>query len=88
MYNKEEGMVFKAVVGHRIEVVWTVSCCNRSIQEMTIQLLFGMFFKVLSNKGSSYSSTNLARVSRYIIVGLLGVVNGFLLVVNALLLLI
>jgi hypothetical protein len=66
-------------VGTNLEVVWSVSCCRRDHTVLSIQLMFGTFFKVLSSKGRSYSSTDLARVSRQIIVGLLGAVRGILL---------
>jgi hypothetical protein len=55
---------------------------------MSIQFLFGTFFKVLSKKEESYNNTDLARVSRQIIVGLLGAIRGILLLEIVMLLLI
>jgi len=66
-------------VGTNFKDFWSVSCCGKVVQEQTIQLLFGTNFEVFSNKVGLYNSMNLARVSRKIIVGLLGVVRGILL---------
>jgi hypothetical protein len=66
-------------VDTNFKVVWSVSCCKRDRTVLSVQLMFGMFFEVLSSKGRPYSSTDLARVSRQIIVIPLGVVRGILL---------
>jgi hypothetical protein len=66
-------------VGTNFEAVWSVSCYRRGHTVLSVQLMFGTFFEVLSIKGRSYNNTNFARVSRQIIVGLLGAVRGILL---------
>jgi hypothetical protein len=75
-------------VGTKIEVVWSISYCRRGHTVLFVQLLFGTFFEVISNKGGSYNSTYLAQISRKKGVGLLGVVSGFLLLENVILVLI
>jgi hypothetical protein len=75
-------------VGMKIEAVWSISCCRRGRTVLFVQLLFGMFFEVLSNKGGPYNSMDLAQISRQKGVGLLGAVSGFLLLEIVILLLI
>jgi hypothetical protein len=75
-------------VGMEIEVVWSVSCCRRCRTVMSVQLLFGTFFEVLSSKGGPYNSTDLAQISRQKVVGLLGAVRGILLLEIVMLMLI
>jgi hypothetical protein len=87
-YNKEEGTFFEANCGHKIEVVWSISCCKRGLIVMSVQLLFGTFFEVLSIKGGSYNIIDLAWISKQKGVGLLGVVSGFPLLEIVILLLI
>jgi hypothetical protein len=50
-----------------------------SVRFCTYSGCLAHFFKVLSSKGGLYSSTDLARVYRQIIVGLLAAVIGILL---------
>jgi hypothetical protein len=66
-------------VSKNFEAVWSVSCCRKDSTVLSVQLLFGTFFEVLSSKRRSYSGTDLARVSKQIIVGLLDAVSGILL---------
>jgi hypothetical protein len=55
---------------------------------MYVQLLFGMFFKVLSSKGGPYSCTDLARFSRQQICGIVCVCKLFSWLLNVILMLI
>jgi hypothetical protein len=87
-YNKEEGTNFEADCGHEFQGLLECLLLQVGRTGAEVQLLFGTFFEVLSNKGWSYNNTDLAQLFRKIIVGFLGAVRGILLLENVMLLLI